>query len=149
MLENGAQTNNSPKSGGNGAISGKKTLCSEHIWSHCDPASMTSIIILLICILGGNYIKLHHTIRRKNSANSAVTLVIISLQCVLLLLKIIVKRLNRGAFIKMLLFYTIDTFYKQINQTFATKLSSFTCLDLYPCHAVVLLPCRTGCAADE
>lgn len=110
---------------------------------------MTFIIILLICILGGNYIKLHHTIRRKNSANSAVTLVIISLQCVVLLLKIIVKRLNRGAFIKMLLFYTIVTFYKQINQTFATKLSSFTCLDLYPCHAAVLLPCRTGCAADE
>lgn len=103
----------------------------------------------LICILGGSYIKQHNTIRRKNSANSAVTLVIISLQCVALLLKITVNRLNREAFIKMLLFYSTVTFCNQINRTFATEFSSFTCLDLYPRHAVVLLPCRTGCAADE
>lgn len=136
MLENGAQSNNSPKSGGNGAIS-EKTFRSEHIWSHCNPASMTSIIILLICILGGNYIKLRYTIGEKNSANSAVTLVIISLQHVVLLLKIVENRLNREAFIQMLLFYTLVTFYNQINQTFASKFSSFTCLYIFTLTALL------------
>lgn len=82
----------------------KKGFHSEHMWSHCSPASVTSIIMALICISGGSYIKLHNTTRRKNSANSAITLVRISLQRVVLLLKITVNRLNRGAFIKILLF---------------------------------------------
>lgn len=68
----------------NGAISEKIILLRTHLVS-LQPCRHDIIIILLICILGGNYIKLHHTIRTKNSANNAVTLVIISLQHVVLL----------------------------------------------------------------
>lgn len=65
MLENGAETNNSPKSGVISEKKKQKTARSEHIWFHCNPASRTSIIVLLICIVGGNYIKLHHHKERK------------------------------------------------------------------------------------
>lgn len=68
----------------NGAISEKNILHRTHLVS-LQPCQHHNIIILLNCISGGNYIKLHHTIRTKNSANSAVTLVIISLQHVVLL----------------------------------------------------------------
>lgn len=60
--EIGLQSNNSPKSGGNRTISAKYSA----VWPHCDPDIMRGIhYIVLICILGGNYLKLHHNMRRR------------------------------------------------------------------------------------